>query len=223
MDLGKAFSYAFEDPDWLKKLGIGALLMIIPIVGWLIVAGWGIEITRRIINHDPQPLPEWTDFGGFLMKGLKVFVIGFVYSLPVILINACQQGITAFGQQGNSSDQTMATVLMVVGICFGCVSFLYSLFLGFVLPAAFGHFAASGQLSNGFRFAEIYGLVRAAPTAYLLALVGGIVASIIASLGLILCIIGVLATAVYAQTINAHLYGQAYNEATKARGLTPAY
>jgi len=223
MDIGKAFSYAFEDPDWLKKLGIGALLMIIPIVGWLIVAGWSIEITRRIINHDPQPLPEWSDFGGYLMKGLHVFVIGFVYSLPVILVNACQQGITAFGQGGDTSDETMVTVLMVVGICFGCVSFLYSIFLGLVLPAALGHYAASGQLANGFRFAEIYGLVRSAPTAYLLALVGGFVASIIASLGIILCVIGVLFTAVYAQTINAHLYGQAYNEATKTRGLTPAY
>ncbi len=224
MEFGKAFSFAFEDPDWLKKLGIGALLMIIPIIGWLVVAGWGIEVTRRVIQHDPQPLPDWSDFGGYLVKGLQVFVIGFVYALPVILVNACQQGITVFGQQGNSSsDQTMLTVLMVVGICFGCVSFIYSIFLGFVLPAALGSFAATGQMGAGFRFAEVFGLVRAAPVAYLLTLLGGFIASLIASLGLIVCIIGVLFTAVYATTINAHLYGQAYNEATAARGLKPAY
>ena len=223
MEFGKAFSFAFEDPDWLKKLGIGALLMIIPFIGWLVVAGWGIEITKRVIQRDPQPLPDWSDFGGNLMKGLQVFVISLVYSLPVVLVNICQQGVTLYGQQGNTSDETMVTVLMVVGICFGCVSFIYSIFLGFVLPAALGNFAATGQMSAGFRFGEVFGMVRAVPVAYLLALLGGFVASLIASLGVILCVIGILFTAVYAYTINAHLYGQAYNEAAAARDLKPAY
>ena len=195
MEFGKAFSFAFEDPDWLKKLGIGALLMIIPIIGWLVVAGWAIEITKRVIQHDPQPLPDWSDFGGYLIKGLQVFVIGFVYSLPVTLINICQQGVTLFSQQGsNSTDDTMVTILMVVGICFGCVSFLYSIFMGFILPAALGNFAATGQLGAGFRFADVFGMVRATPMAYLMAFLGGIVAGIIAVVGLIACIIGVLVT-----------------------------
>jgi hypothetical protein len=224
MEFGKAFSFAFEDPDWLKKLGIGALLMIIPIIGWMVVAGWGLEITKRVIQHDPQPLPDWSDFGGHLIKGLQVFVIGFVYSLPTILINACQQGITIFGQQGNnSSDQTVTSIVTVVAICFGCVSFIYSIFLGFILPAALANFAASGQMGAGFRFGDVFGMVRAAPMAYLMVFLGGIVAGIIAVLGLIVCFIGVLFTAVYAYTINAHLYGQAYNEAAAARGLKPAY
>ncbi len=223
MEFGKAFSFAFEDPDWLKKLGIGALLMIIPIIGWLVVAGWGIEITKRVIQRDPQPLPDWNDFGGYLIKGLQVFVIGFVYSLPVTLLNVCQQGITLFSQQGNNSDQTMLNIIMVVGICFGCVSFLYSIFLGFILPAALGNFAATGQMGAGFRFGDVFAMVRAAPMAYLMAFLGGIVAGIIAVVGLVACIIGVLVTSVYAYTINAHLYGQAYNEAAAARGLKPAY
>jgi hypothetical protein len=222
MEFGKAFSFAFEDPDWLKKLGIGALLMIIPFIGWLVVAGWGIEITKRVIQHDPQPLPDWSDFGGHLVKGLQVFVIGLVYSLPIILVNICQQGVTLFGQQGDTTDQTILMAVTVLAVCFGCVSFIYSIFLGFILPAALGNFAATGQMGAGFRFGEVFGLVRAAPVAYLLALLGGFVASLIASLGLILCVIGILFTAVYAYTINAHLYGQAYNQGMAARGLKPA-
>jgi hypothetical protein len=223
MEFGKAFSFAFEDKDWIKKLGIGALLMIIPFIGWLVVAGWGIEITKRVIQHDPQPLPDWSDFGGYLVKGLQVFVIGLVYSLPIILVNICQQGVTLFGQQGDTTDQTILMAVTVLAVCFGCVSFIYSIFLGFILPAALGNFAATGQMGAGFRFGEVFGLVRAAPVAYLLALLGGFVASLIASLGLILCVIGILFTAVYAYTINAHLYGQAYNEGMAARGLKPGY
>ena len=223
MEFGKAFSFAFEDPDWLKKLGIGALLMIIPFIGWLVVGGWGIEITKRVIQHDPQPLPDWSDFGGYLVKGLQVFVIGLVYSLPIILVNICQQGVTLFGQQGDTTDQNILMAVTVLAVCFGCVSFIYSIFLGFILPAALGNFAATGQLGAGFRFGEVFGLVRAAPVAYLLALLGGFVASLIASLGIILCVIGILFTAVYAYTINAHLYGQAYNQGMAARGLKPGY
>jgi hypothetical protein len=223
MEFGKAFSFAFEDKDWIKKLGIGALLMIIPFIGWLVVAGWGIEITKRVIQHDPQPLPDWSDFGGYLMKGLQVFVIGLVYSLPIILVNICQQGVTLFGQQGDTTDETILMAVTVFAVCFGCVSFIYSIFLGFILPAALGNFAATGQMGAGFRFGEVFGLVRAAPVAYLLALLGGFVASLIASLGVILCVIGILFTAVYAYTINAHLYGQAYNQGVAARGLKPGY
>jgi len=223
MEFGKAFSFAFEDKDWIKKLGIGALLMIIPFIGWLVVAGWGIEITKRVIQRDPQPLPDWSDFGGYLVKGLQVFVIGLVYSLPIILVNICQQGVTLFGQQGDTMDETILMAFTVFAVCFGCVSFIYSIFLGFILPAALGNFAATGQMGAGFRFGEVFGLVRAAPVAYLLALLGGFVASLIASLGVILCVIGILFTAVYAYTINAHLYGQAYNEGMAARGLKPGY
>ncbi len=51
MDFGKAFTYAFEDQDWLKKLGIGGLLLLIPIFGILAVMGWTVEITRRVIHR----------------------------------------------------------------------------------------------------------------------------------------------------------------------------
>ncbi len=138
MEFGKAFSFAFEDKDWMKKLGIGALLMIIPFIGWLVVAGWGIEITKRVIQHDPQPLPDWSDFGGYLVKGLQVFVIGFVYSLPIILVNICQQGVTLFRQQGDTTDETILMAVMVVAVCFGCVSFHIQHFPGIYLAGGIG-------------------------------------------------------------------------------------
>jgi hypothetical protein len=93
--------------------------------------------------------------------------------------------------------------------------------VAFVLPAAIGNFAATGQLGAAFRFNEVFGLVRAAPGAYFMVFLGSIVASIIAGLGLIACIIGVLFTAAYAYMINAHLWGQAY-KAAKAMPAAPA-
>jgi len=222
MNLGKAFSFAFEDPDWIKKLLIGALITLIPIIGGIVVLGWGLEITRRVIHKESPLLPDWSDFGGYLVKGLQAFVIAFVYMLPIILVSVCSQSATALVGQGDI-DQTVVTAITVVSACLSCVVALYGVLMSFVLPAAFANFVASGQLGAGFRFGEIIGLVRAAPVAYLLVLVGAFVASIIASLGVILCIVGMFFTYVYAATINAHLWGQAYNEASAARGLQTTY
>ncbi len=211
MEFGKAFTFAFEDKDWIKKLGIAGLLLIIPIIGWLAVAGWGIELTKRVIARDPNPLPEWSNFGDLLMKGLMVWVIGFVYALPIILISGCQQGVVLALQ--NQDDDTLATAVTALSFCFSCVTFIYSIFLGFTLPAAYGKYAFTGQLGSAFRFGEVFGMVRKAPSAYLIVLLGSIVAGIVGGLGIILCVIGMLFTYAYAMVIQAHLWGQAYNVA----------
>jgi len=220
MDFGKAFSYPFQDPDWIKKIGIAALLSLIPIVGWIFVAGWMLETVRRVIQREPQPLAEWNNFGGYLGKGFKVFVVGLVYSIPAIIVSACQQGLIYFG--ADQGDDTLMTALTVVGICFGCILFVYYLLLALVLPAAYGRMAAEDQMGAAFKFGQVFGLVRAAPMAYVIVLLGGLVTSIVASLGLILCFIGVILTAAYAMAVNAHFYGQAYNVATAAKDVQPA-
>ena len=229
MDFGKAFTYVFDDKDWLKKIGIAGVIALISIVlsaivigiaGFFLLGGWMIELTRRVIQHDPEPLPDWDDFGGYFMKGLQVFVISLVYSIPVILISGCGNLIPVIMQNNDSSS--LATVVSIISACTGCFSFIYGLFLGVVLPAALGRFAATGQMSSAFRFGEIFGLVRAAPGAYVMVLLGGIIASIISGLGIIACGIGIAFTMAYGMAIDAHLYGQAYEVATAASSLKPA-
>ncbi len=211
MDFGKAFTYAFEDQDWLKKLGIAGLLLLIPIFGILAVMGWTVEITRRVIQREAVLLPEWSGLGDFFMKGLKLWVIAFVYSLPVILLSICQQVPLLFLQ--DSGDDTVVAALGVLTFCFSCVMILFGIVLGFVLPAAFARFAATGDMKAAFKFGEVIGLVRSAPQAYLIVLLGSIVSSFVASLGVILCVIGMIFTYAYAMAVNAHFWGQAYNQA----------
>ena len=220
MQIGKAFSYPFEDPDWLKKIGVAALVMLIPLVGGIVVGGWGLEIARRVIRRETYPMPDWSDFMGHLVKGLKLFVISFVYLLPVILISACSQGIFIAAQNADLGE-TALTVASVASICFSCVIILYSLLVGFVLPAALGKFAATDELGAAFRFGEIFSIVRANPSIFLMALLGGFVSSIIASAGVIICVVGMLATVPYSIAINGHLWGQAYLASGQAAPVAP--
>ncbi len=224
MDFGLAFSYVFQEVDWVKKVLIAAVLLIIPVIGWIIVAGWAIEITRRVIRNEAPLLPEWNDFGKFIMDGLLLMVIGIIYSLPSMVLNGIMQGVNIYAQnnmQGGSDSTMIATVIMIVMGCFGCIVFLYSLLIGFGMPAVYANFAVKGNFGAAFNFSEIIGLLRAAPGAYVITFLGSIVSGFIGMLGLIACIIGVLATLAYSGVVNSHLWGQAYNEAQRVLN-TPA-
>jgi hypothetical protein len=86
MDFAKAFSFVFDDPDWIQKIIIGGIVSLIPVVGWLLVMGYMIAVGRNVIRGNPQPLPDWADFGQFLVDGLYGFVIGLVYALPILIV-----------------------------------------------------------------------------------------------------------------------------------------
>lgn len=210
MDFGKAFTYIFEDPDWIKKVLLAALFSLIPIVGTFVSMGWSMEAGQRVIRQDAQSLPE-VDFGKHLGQGFRVFLIYLVYSLPLIIFYVPIILITALAGQGDNT--TMNSLIVIISLCCGGLMLLYGLVLMVVLPAAMGNFLATDQVGAAFRFGEVIGLLRAAPGAYLMTLLGGLVAGFIASLGTIACGIGVLATAAYAAAVMGHLYGQSYRAA----------
>jgi hypothetical protein len=223
MEFGLPFSFQFKDPDWVKKLLLAALISIIPIVGQLFLLGWGLEITRRIITDDPNVnlLPE-LEFGKSLGKGFQLFIISLVYSIPLIIFSlplSIVPGIVSTSDM----DTTLATIINIITVvCCGGLSLIYLILFLFMVPAANGNFAAHGNLGAGFRFAEIFGLVRKAIVPYLLVIVGMFIAGIISGLGGIVCGIGVFATMAYAQTIIAHFTGQAYKLAANAPSTAPA-
>lgn len=221
MQFGRAFSFAFEDPEWLKKIGIAALVSLIPLVGQIFLIGWGFEVTRRVIARDPHLLPDWSDFGGHLVRGLKVALVYLVYSLPVLILVGCLQGgmigssMLVAGQESNGDAAAIASI--VVASALGCLMLIYGILMAFLLPAALGKMAATGNLGDAFRLGEVFALVRAAPGPYVLAILGGILAGIIGSLGSIACAIGVILTTAYSSVITGHLCGQAYLAASEAK------
>ena len=209
MDFGKAFSFVFEDEDWVKKIAVGGLISLIPVIGIFLVLGWGVEITKRVINGDAEVLPDWSDFGGYLSRGFMVFVIAFLIFLPVILVQSCGSGLPFLT---DSYDQeALTTALWVLTACFTCITILYSIVAYMILPAAVARYAATGDFGAAFKLGEIFKVVRNNLGTYAMVLLGGIVASLVASLGTIACVIGVLFTTVYSFAINGHLWGQAYN------------
>lgn len=97
MDIGRAFSYLTEDQDWWKKVLIGGLLSLIPIVGPFYALGYVIEAMKNVIDRRETPLPEVLEnFGGKLVKGIMLSIVIFIYFLPFIIISGCSSAGSAF-------------------------------------------------------------------------------------------------------------------------------
>jgi len=143
------------------------------------------------------------------MLGFKGFLIALVYSIPIMLITVPVSFLGLF-------DSDFEGAVVILSLCTSCISFLYSLVLGVALPAGFGILADSDNLGDAINPSKIFEVLRAAPGAYVIVLLGGFIASIVSGIGVIACFIGVLFTAAYALGVQGHLIGQAYNEASKA-------
>ena len=218
MDFGLAFSYVFKDRDWLAKILIPGVVVLIPVLGLFVVIGWALEIQRRVMRADPEPLPQLR-FGKHLADGFFVAVINVVYGMPLwiayLLIIILGQGswampTPALGVASSSSPSPLAVVLALFLMGLGL---LYSIFMSYILPAAYGRFALSGRLGAAFQFGEVWRTVRATPVAFLLALVGMWIGGLMGGLGTVAFLIGVIFTLPYSQAFVYHLYGQAMREA----------
>ncbi len=218
MEYGKAFAFFTDESDWYKKFLIAAVVPIIPILGGFVLAGYGLEITRRVIKGETPLLPEWNDFGVYLKNGFFVAVIGFIYSLPAILFSACLNGpAIALQTQDNSSMQTMGAVLAACG---GCLVSILSIAAALLLPPAIGRFAATGQFGEALKLGDVFKLFRTKPGVYIIsALLIGIAAMIVVPLGFALCGVGIFVAVAFINLAAAHLYGQAYRVAAAEAGL----
>ncbi|MCX7623137.1 MAG: DUF4013 domain-containing protein [Thermomicrobium sp.] len=208
MDLGRAFTYPFQDPQWVKKLAIALVMLIIPIVGWLILFGYMLTIARRVALQQEPVLPEWDDFGAYLSLGARGALVYVVWILPVLILSGCVQPFLEF-LASSDSRSSVPVAFGVLSFCVGCLAFLLSLLLSYVLPLPLSRLAVTDRIGSAFAFGDIVQEVRLVATDLLLVLfISAIIAPFIALLGFLLCVVGVLATILYAYLLQVHLWGQ---------------
>lgn len=210
MDIGSSFTYMFEDESWIKKILIGGIVSLVPIVNFAAM-GYVVEVIRNVRDGRPTPLPEWDQFGQMWMSGLWLFLIFLVYSIPIIIL-ACISGIAtaAMGTalEGASADAVGGT-MGIVSTCLSCLMGLWGLVIGVLSPAIMIRFAETGQFNSAFQFGEVVNVAKANVGSYVIVLILLWVAIyIIGPLGAIACIVGIIFTIFYAYLIAGNLLGQ---------------
>jgi len=213
MDYGKAFTFVFDDEEWVQKLLIGGILGLIPIVN-LVVIGYGLKVLKNVADGMEQPLPAWDDFGDYFVQGLMSFLGSLVWAIPILIVVMLTAFLSAVAGAGYGYD-TSAAQAAPFHVCtwgLSCLSTLYGLFMGVVLPAAITRYAISGEFGAFFRFGEIFNYITSNLGSYIIALLLGFVAHFISGFGVIFCIVGVVFTAFWAILVSSHLLGQVYLE-----------
>jgi len=212
MDLGKAFTFIFEDDKWIVKIAIAAVLVFIPVIGWFPLGGWMLEISRRVATGRQDVLPEWDDLGAYTIRGLKATVVVLIYYLPYILLSACVYSVPFLISGGQVSDNVEIGII-IVEVAVKCVTLVYFVFVTLIIPAALMRFTMNGDdIMAGLAFKEVIALVMNNIMAYVTIYLGYLVLTFLVPLGLIVVCVGILFTIPYSVAVLGHLYGQTYTD-----------
>ncbi len=217
MDVGKAFTYAFEDENWVLKVLIGGVLLFLSFLLFppLFVGGYMIETLRNVALGTTEKLPEWDDWGAKFTRGILSLLIDIVYQLPAILLGLCLGLLMAAASAGDGSD---AEVLQaVLAACLGLPMALYAILVALILPAAWLRYAVTDDVMAAFQLREVLAFISENLGNYAIVILTAMGASLVAVLIVLitvpLCGLGLLLVPFvmfWVSAVMAHVLGQAY-------------
>jgi len=212
MDYVGSVTYVAQDKDWLKKIGMGALMALLSIVlvGSWALTGWAMEAFRRVARGAEEKLPDWDDFGGYIGQGLKFFVVTLVWSLPMIVIIAVLAGIAAAAAATvRSGEAAMMGVTLIIWL----VAIVYSLAVSFLGIGAFVIIAQTGDLGQALNPMNAWNVLNRDLGKWI---VSGLVlllgSFVLSSIGSLLCGVGAFIATPWIYAMSGNLLGQTFIE-----------
>ena len=164
VDYLEAIKRPFSD---LKKSGLAALLVWIPIVNFLT---WGYFLDcAKLSLSKRRELPEWSNLGDKFVKGLLFIVIKILYGIPLIIIMAVMM-MNFVGEmfQGNflsiiTSKDPNAVITMVnslfldpnvVGILIAAI--IVGILISYLIPMATIMYVINWKFKDAFDFKTVF-------------------------------------------------------------------
>jgi len=188
--VGDAFGFPFRDREWVGKIVVQALILIIPIVGLIATAGWMLMTFDNLRAGRQELAPA----GFHLSRGIGLFgawlIYAIVLSIPGDILSGIGSGINANHGYYGGPFTGLGSVL----------SFGAQLLLYFLLPSIIVmtyHHGFSGGL-------DVPGVWRLATSNVNNSVIAGLmmfVAGLVAAVGLVACCIGVFFTGAYAAVV----------------------
>ncbi len=218
LNINEAFNFIARDPAWPRKLGLGAVfsLLSLVLVGAVLVQGYLLVFMERVARAEPEPLPEWDDFGELLRKGLIGWVVSLIYYIPYVALLA----LIYFGYiglaiglplSGSNNPSSPAILLPVAFFAAGSgLALVVGLATAALVPAAHAQLVLHDtSLVAAFDPRLVLGFIGRYRGQYALAIALYLAANYLFSLvGQLACCIGLYATSAFCQLILAHLIGQ---------------
>lgn len=215
-DFVKPFAFVFEDARWINKVLIGGLfqLLAMVLVGIPFLLGYLAKLVRNVIAGVTLPLPEWDDLGEMFSEGLRLVGVGFVYTLPFIMIAMLilVPAIFVGAVSSHHNDNFDASGPFLA--CFWCLMFPLGLAYAIWVPAALLYAITEQRFAAAFDFGRIWRFISNNVGNYLLAIVVAIVARFASGFGIILFCIGIVFTVFWAMCVTFYAFAQTWRLAT---------
>lgn len=166
MNLVRAFSYVFDDPEWLGKLAVVVALgmmsaMLLPffLLGALplcILLGYMVEIVNNVRAGHPVALPRWDNLTDRLTIGAGVLLGLVVYNIPVVLMSCC-----IYVVPGWFASELTSGFFTLTSLC--CIFPLMLVYIALSWPmvaVAIIRYARTANSGVFFRFGDLFETVR---------------------------------------------------------------
>jgi hypothetical protein len=215
--LGDALSYPRNSSDWIPTILIGGVLSVLGIlvVPAFVVQGYLLRVLRSAAK-DETAAPSFTDWGGLIVDGIKLFVVNVAYALvvvvPMIGLSVVLGLGNAVASAGGEPSAAANLLTGALGLLFVLVVTLLGIAVGYFVPAAYANFAVEENLGAAFDFSTIFAAATTSEyfVAWLLAVVVGVVGGLLGS-ALSILVVGVFVL-FYVQVVSYYLWGRGFAE-----------
>jgi hypothetical protein len=198
----EAFTWPFRDPDWISKVLIIALTLLIPIIGSINGLGWMLASLDRLRAGEERLAPANLSYIG---RGVRLFAVELVYTLVIVVIAFAifvpAVALSVNQGKGSANGGLIAAAVLLDLVGFSVITLL-SLALTFVMPAIVLATDRAG-IAAGIDVRAVLRRSRANLNHTLIAGLMLIAASFVGSIGSIACGVGVLVTSAYALAMQA--------------------
>ena len=151
VDYAGALKRPFSD---LNKLLIYIVLSIIPIVNFIGI-GYLIDVAQTSMKKQKR-MPEFKDYARLFVEGIKSFIIGFIYILPVVILIAVSSvSMLAAGSHLANKGLLLYSIFTGMGFVVSIFALILMFVLIYIATGAILRYAEKRSFSEAFNFKEI--------------------------------------------------------------------
>jgi len=142
--VGDALKRPLEDEQWWKKIGIGGLLLLLPVVNFIPI-GYLMRVYREYLEGGEEAdLPEWRGIGSLFVDGFYGFLVFVGYMVPFAVFLILSM---------------LASEMAALCYIFAFLGFLAFLIGLFLLPIGVAAYLKHGLLSSAFQVGTVGPLI----------------------------------------------------------------
>jgi len=209
-DIARAFTFFFEDPEWIPKLAVGTLFAFLSpfFIGAILVTGYAVTLARRVREDRLPRLPQWDDFQEIFLEGLRGLAVSLAHKLPLALLGVLVMLAVAGGiYLGQEAEEFMFLGLPAL---FGGFVAVFVLALGVLiyLPAAMIRLLQTDRVVAAFDVFANVDFIRTHLSRYFLGLLAIVLAGLVSQLGILLFCIGIFPASFWSMCVMGYVVGE---------------